>query len=125
MRPLFSVPPVLRLKDLDACGRRKSPCSLVADVEDSFSFRDSVGDLLSSDEFPAGDFCPLTAAAAACCARSFREALPRFFLSRMYSQPNANSTKVVSTTESFDNRRIAARNTTYPRNARKGFGRHI
>ena len=60
-------------------------------VDDAFSFRDSVGDL-SSDDCPVGDFCPLAAAAAACCARSFRDAFPRFFRSRMYSQPKPNST---------------------------------
>ena len=34
------------------------------------------------------------ACAAACAARSFLEALPRFFLSRMYSQPRPNSAGV-------------------------------
>jgi len=44
-----------------------------------------------------GDFWPPAAAAAwaaACWARSFREALPRFLRSRMYSQPSPNSTQV-------------------------------
>ena len=55
------------------------------------SFRDSVGDRPSEDR-PVGDFCPpCAAAAAAACARSFREAFPLFFRSRMYSQPSPNS----------------------------------
>lgn len=47
-----------------------------------------------------GDFRPpwpaaaAAACAAACWARSFLEALPRFFLSLMYSQPSPNSVAV-------------------------------
>jgi hypothetical protein len=84
---------VLRLSEREAWGRRNEPFSLLIDVvEEPFSLRDSVGEVLSSDDCPVGDFCPLAAAAAACCAKSLREALPRFLRSRMYSQPNPNST---------------------------------
>jgi hypothetical protein len=48
---------VLRLRDLEAWGRRNSPFSLLMDVvEEPFSFRDSVGEVLSSEDCPVGDF---------------------------------------------------------------------
>jgi hypothetical protein len=87
---------VFRLNDLCGCGRWKSPLSLVELVDEPFSLRDSVSDRPSED-CSVGDFCPFAAAAAACCARSFRDALPRFFLSRIYSQPRPNSDSVSST----------------------------
>lgn len=89
----LSSPPVLRLKDLEADGRWNSGESLVTElVDEPFPFRDSVGERPSED-CPVGDLFPFAAAAAACCAKSFREALPRFFLSRIYSQPRPNSVR--------------------------------
>ncbi len=83
---------MLRLRDLEAGGRLKSPFSFWAEVVDEpFSFRDSVGEVRSSEDWPVGDFCPFAAAAAACCAKSLREAFPRFLRSRIYSQPKPNS----------------------------------
>ena len=82
---------MLRLRDLDAWGRWNSLVSFARDgVDEAFSFRDSVGDR-SPDDRLGGDFCPLAAAAAACCARSFREAFPRFLRSLIYSHPKPNS----------------------------------
>lgn len=91
--PSLSSPLVFRPRDLEDCERWKSGLlSLWRDVadEEAFSSRASEGERPPEDR-SVGDFWPFAAAAAACWARSLREALPRFFLSRIYSQPRPNS----------------------------------
>lgn len=92
------MPPGPKFRALDG-GRGNSLLSLESEwVDDALSFRDSDGDLTpGAVAVGEGNFCsPFevvpAAAAAACCARSFRDAFPRFLRSRMYSQPRPNST---------------------------------
>jgi len=118
---VLSSPVVFKLNDLDACGRWNSLLSLVREfVDDAFSFRDPVGDR-SLDDWPVGDFCPFAAAAAAaCCARSLREAFPLFFRSRMYSQPNPNSVS-----RQHNSNHFLSLIKAYQHNERMGFDHHI